>query len=604
MVGIFPTKARASMDHTNEQHTATHQGELCRVRSEQVWPYALGLGMVLALGLYVVRRSDGAFAELGIGSLMFVTYGLLAGLLGWAVARAVSYASRMRKTSGTSRERDERGHRYTRAGLIPGVVGVALVVAGFSLLLGLGVGTGVTGARGEAGLLFSDSAPSLLFAMAGLLIGIGICQLAEAWTWRLSRLRPSALIRATGIALLVVGTDQTIFTLLHSAVAGCALATLSALACCVALFVVDGWRIPSSSPNSPEGAMTVSALAWQPMERERRELLAALSDNAAWLIEQTAAEEVRLRDMCATTWISLASLAFCGFITGLTWDPVASEEVPWRDSAIDALGLLIGTVACACIVLLARHRSPEAARVELLVRAVQPISLAIVLMVPIVKQAIDPAPAFSLAISALSITGFAMSTSIAFLEITLVLRLASTSPERALPPLIALLGVSLGVGMISIDSLGSNGRVLCFVLEVILFTAVAISYAMRPRRASDVDPSDLASRPTGSKELPANGSPLSSAVHAAQNDPSGEQALTRRCRSVAERCGLSPRESEVLPYLGRGYGSTFIAENLGISENTVRTHVRHIYEKLGVSSREELIAYVDDIGKTQAHSEG
>lgn len=50
--------------------------------------------------------------------------------------------------------------------------------------------------------------------------------------------------------------------------------------------------------------------------------------------------------------------------------------------------------------------------------------------------------------------------------------------------------------------------------------------------------------------------------------------------------------------------STFIAENLGISENTVRTHVRHIYEKLGVSSREELIAYVDDIGKTQAHSEG
>lgn len=49
----------------------------------------------------------------------------------------------------------------------------------------------------------------------------------------------------------------------------------------------------------------------------------------------------------------------------------------------------------------------------------------------------------------------------------------------------------------------------------------------------------------------------------------------------------------MLLYAGRGYGSSYIAPALGISENTVRTHVRHIYEKLGVSSREALIALVD-----------
>ena len=49
----------------------------------------------------------------------------------------------------------------------------------------------------------------------------------------------------------------------------------------------------------------------------------------------------------------------------------------------------------------------------------------------------------------------------------------------------------------------------------------------------------------------------------------------------------------MLYYLGRGYNHTYIAKKLYISENTVRTHVRHIYGKLGISSREELIDLVD-----------
>lgn len=72
-----------------------------------------------------------------------------------------------------------------------------------------------------------------------------------------------------------------------------------------------------------------------------------------------------------------------------------------------------------------------------------------------------------------------------------------------------------------------------------------------------------------------------------------EGAFEARCRALADKCGLSPRELEVLRYAGRGYGSSYIAPALGISENTVRTHVRHIYEKLGVSGRAALIALLD-----------
>ena len=70
--------------------------------------------------------------------------------------------------------------------------------------------------------------------------------------------------------------------------------------------------------------------------------------------------------------------------------------------------------------------------------------------------------------------------------------------------------------------------------------------------------------------------------------------LTDRCEQVAKQGGLTPRETEVLCCLGRGHGITYVANSLVISENTVRTHVRNIYHKLGVSSREELLKLIDE----------
>ena len=62
---------------------------------------------------------------------------------------------------------------------------------------------------------------------------------------------------------------------------------------------------------------------------------------------------------------------------------------------------------------------------------------------------------------------------------------------------------------------------------------------------------------------------------------------------IAEEHGLSKRETEVFDYIARGYGSSFIAQNLFISDNTARTHVRNIYRKLGVGSRTELLGLLN-----------
>jgi DNA-binding NarL/FixJ family response regulator len=50
---------------------------------------------------------------------------------------------------------------------------------------------------------------------------------------------------------------------------------------------------------------------------------------------------------------------------------------------------------------------------------------------------------------------------------------------------------------------------------------------------------------------------------------------------------MTTREKEVLTLLSRGHQYKQIAEKLGISLDTVRTHIRHIYEKLHIRSRTE-----------------
>ena len=53
---------------------------------------------------------------------------------------------------------------------------------------------------------------------------------------------------------------------------------------------------------------------------------------------------------------------------------------------------------------------------------------------------------------------------------------------------------------------------------------------------------------------------------------------------------LSAREQAVLDCLAEGLAYKQIGDELGISINTIRTHLRHIYEKLHVQSRTEAVA--------------
>ena len=66
-----------------------------------------------------------------------------------------------------------------------------------------------------------------------------------------------------------------------------------------------------------------------------------------------------------------------------------------------------------------------------------------------------------------------------------------------------------------------------------------------------------------------------------------------KCDRVATIYKLSPREHEVLDLLARGRDSAAIQERLSLSASTVQTHRMHIYQKLQIHSRQELLDVIE-----------
>ena len=77
-------------------------------------------------------------------------------------------------------------------------------------------------------------------------------------------------------------------------------------------------------------------------------------------------------------------------------------------------------------------------------------------------------------------------------------------------------------------------------------------------------------------------------------EPSLASAIARQCATVSARYRLSGREREVLAELARARTIASIAEELVVSENTIKAHTKSIYRKLGVHTREELLHRIEE----------
>lgn len=74
----------------------------------------------------------------------------------------------------------------------------------------------------------------------------------------------------------------------------------------------------------------------------------------------------------------------------------------------------------------------------------------------------------------------------------------------------------------------------------------------------------------------------------------------KRCKALSDSCGLSERQREVLVLIAQGRSAKYVEQELSISLSTAQTHIRNIYRKVGVHSRQELL---NEIESTKLYGE-
>jgi DNA-binding NarL/FixJ family response regulator len=101
-----------------------------------------------------------------------------------------------------------------------------------------------------------------------------------------------------------------------------------------------------------------------------------------------------------------------------------------------------------------------------------------------------------------------------------------------------------------------------------------------------IKPGDLRA---GLLEVASGGAPMSSGIARRV-----VEFFHRRPRKRPDGLHLTPREEEVLLLLSQGYSNKEIAGRLTMGVETVRSHLKHVYEKMHVRSRAEAVGKMVD----------
>jgi LuxR family maltose regulon positive regulatory protein len=85
-------------------------------------------------------------------------------------------------------------------------------------------------------------------------------------------------------------------------------------------------------------------------------------------------------------------------------------------------------------------------------------------------------------------------------------------------------------------------------------------------------------------------------LHAAASGiwgPAAERAIDE---TEASRTALTPRECEILELIAEGQSNKTIAKQLGLAPETVKSHLKNIFQKLGVERRTQAVLRAEEFG--------
>lgn len=377
--------------------------------------------------------------------------------------------------------------------------------------------------------------PLVAIVLAGACFGMGMLMLGFGWLAAYAAFEPATALVHAGLSFVLAGGLRYAFVTLDSAVAS--------VAGVLALAVAAACALP----------LAQRAAAGQPVVTTEDD-----GEPCTWRQQVAQAFEM--------LWLPLVGAMIASFIQGLVWDPVASQTSVIDAWSVRSLSVVAGPAVGAVVIFLILGASKGAKGLRTLQQVAYPIAMAILLLYPVVG------PAEGVLADVLELVPqacFALVALFLWSAAAIAARGLRLLPSLVLAACAAGLALAYLAGLLLIKVVGTGGRDLCLVMLTAYLVLFSISLAQNTQTEK----------------------------HGRVTDELRPEVLIRqRCDELSGAYGVSPRETEVLYYLGRGYNHGYIARKLFVSENTVRTHVRHIYAKLGVSSREELLDLIDDPG--------
>ena len=272
-------------------------------------------------------------------------------------------------------------------------------------------------------------------------------------------------------------------------------------------------------------------------------------------------------------------------VIGSTFEPVVGA-VPMAEA------LVLAAVLLAAVVLLSR-RVPETSTVY---RVLFPFMLVALSALPFIPGAFG------------HYAGMVMVVCYDLVGMAFVLFLVETA-RRVPVPSVALMGVyqvgtqlslvvglALGMALNGLEARAAASYATILILVCIYLLAMVPAVLLRRR---DRGATAVAVQGSDGGSIVGDGmtQPEGTATVASEQDFEQQQEVRGRVGARVEEWavehGLTARESQVLVQLARGWSANAIAADLGITQNTAWAHIKRIYVKLDVHSKQELIEYIE-----------
>lgn len=385
----------------------------------------------------------------------------------------------------------------------------------------------------------------------GVLYGAGSVMLSLFWIEAFAASKPSVIVVQIALGMLV------------NVVVSSALSPLPAdvemRLSCALLVVMAGcaWFVRRQLRASSEG---------EGVAEERSRPQAGTSLRERW---------GAYRDAFLELGDSLVAFFVLEAVIGLLNSFMLAGSIDFEGSGAVSIAAIVGAIVVFCFIVFVAHRIPKVSTVS---GVVMPVLAAMLVFLPFLSEQ------YNLVFSLLLLGSYW------FVALLITYLVAEVAHVRKVSPYV-LMGVAMGVARVCLvvallagyaagvagggpgDEAEHTMRYLVIIVVVLYALCMALVFFSRDRKRRRAEEATV---PLDPEELAVSAVP-------------SETELDARCAAVAHEGGLTDREAEILVYLARGRTKAYIADALFVTENTVRSHVRNIYSKLGVHTRQELL---------------